>query len=96
MHDQFANSFYGSQAWKRCRKAYTEYRRGLCERCSRRGLIVPGEEVHHKIRLTPQNMTDPNITLAWSNLELLCRACHDEEHKRQTQLRTDARGHVEL
>ena len=36
--------------------------------------------VHHKIALTPENINDPNITLNWENLELLCQDCHNKEH----------------
>ena len=39
-------------------------------------------EVHHKIALTADNVTDPNVALAWSNLELLCKQCHDHERER--------------
>ena len=28
----------------------------------------------------PYNITDPNITLNWDNLEALCRTCHQNEH----------------
>lgn len=96
MHNQFANAFYGSEAWKKTRRAFKNYKRGLCERCLARGLIVPGTEVHHKVHLTPENLDNPRITLSWSNLELLCKACHDEEHAQETRLRTDADGHVTI
>lgn len=54
----------------------------------KRGIIEAGSkdrplEVHHKIQLTADNITDPNIALAWSNLELLCKSCHDEERERK-------------
>ena len=55
---------------------------GLCERCLARGLYVPGEIVHHKVHITPENITDENITLSFKNLELLCRDCHADEHRR--------------
>ena len=95
MHDQFAQAFYGSPAWQSCREAYKRSVGGLCERCLARGLIVPGVEVHHKHRLTPENLRDPSITLNWANLELLCKQCHLDEHRR-AEMRTDAGGHVEL
>lgn len=76
----FAAGFYKSQAWKRTRAAYTKAQGGLCEECFSHGLIVPGEIVHHKKPLTPLNIHDPNITLDWSNLRLLCRECHAKEH----------------
>ena len=94
MHQQFANAFYSSTAWKRTRKAYMVSRRGLCERCLARGLIVPGVEVHHRTELTPANINDPRVTLNPANLELLCRDCHATQHgaRRWT---VDAAGHVE-
>ena len=76
----FAESFYKSKTWQRCRKAYASSQGGLCERCRKRGLIVPGEIVHHKIHLTAENITNPNITLDFCNLEFLCRDCHAEVH----------------
>lgn len=58
-------------------------------------MIVPGEEVHHKIRLTPKNVRDPSIALNWDNLELLCKDCHIKEH-RPIAWRTDEMGRVDL
>lgn len=71
----WAKSFYKSKAWRDCRDAYFIFRHGLCERCG-----GPGKIVHHKIYLTPQNINDPNVSLNWENLELLCQDCHNEEH----------------
>ena len=79
---EFAEAFYKSKAWQRCRDAYAKSVGGLCERCLQRGLYVPGEIVHHKIHLTPENISDPNVTLSWDNLELVCRDCHGDEHKK--------------
>lgn len=80
MAKDYAQQFYGTQAWKHCRKAYASYAGGLCERCLRNGLISPGKIVHHKIHLTPENIKDPNIALDFANLELLCEECHADEH----------------
>lgn len=80
MHQQFANPFYSSKAWQRCRREYTKSRGGLCERCLAKGLYTPGRQVHHKIRLTPDNINRPEITMNFANLELLCEQCHQEEH----------------
>ena len=95
-HQQFAQPFYNTAAWRKCREGFRRSRGGLCERCLARGLVVPGAHVHHKVRLTPENLTDPGVTLNWANLELLCEACHQQEHQRDAQLRTDATGHVEI
>lgn len=68
---------------------------GLCERCMKQGLIVPGEIVHHKIRITPDNVDDPAITLNAANLELLCRDCHAEEHSgKRRRYKVDELGRV--
>lgn len=77
---EFARAFYRSQSWKRTREAYFRRRRGLCERCFAHGIITPGEIVHHKQHLTPDNIDDPAISLGFDNLELLCRPCHAGEH----------------
>ena len=90
----WAEAFYKSVAWQRCRKNYAASVGGLCERCAKRGLISPGEIVHHKIRLTPANVHEPSVTLAWSNLELLCRECHAKEHgstERRYQIGADGK-----
>lgn len=87
MSKEFARKFYSSGAWTRCRNTYSAERGHLCERCLRRGILTHGEIVHHKIELTPDNIDDPNITLNFSNLELLCRPCHDEVHDHRMKSR---------
>jgi 5-methylcytosine-specific restriction endonuclease McrA len=61
--------------WKKCRNNYFQSKYGLCERCA-----APGKIVHHKKYITPDNINDPNITLNWDNLELVCQECHNKEH----------------
>lgn len=72
---EYARSFYKSAAWRKCRSSYFSFRHGLCERC-----LGPGKIVHHKEYITPENINDPNITLNFNNLELLCQDCHNREH----------------
>lgn len=76
----YARRFYSSKAWKETRKAYAKSKGGLCERCLKKGLYVPGVIVHHKIYLNPDNINDPAVSLNWNNLELVCRDCHAQEH----------------
>ncbi|WML38694.1 HNH endonuclease [Neobacillus sp. OS1-2] len=71
----YAKKFYKSKAWKKCRTSYFASKYGLCERCA-----GPGKIVHHVKYITPENITDPNITLNHGNLELLCQDCHNKEH----------------
>lgn len=75
MAKEWARSFYHSRAWRQCRDAYFISKHGLCERCG-----APGKIVHHKIYITPKNIDDPDITLNFDNLELLCQECHNREH----------------
>jgi 5-methylcytosine-specific restriction endonuclease McrA len=69
--------FYKSISWQVAREIKIRDANGKCERCG--GL---GEEVHHIIRLTVLNVTNPEISLNQENLELLCKKCHNSEHKR--------------
>ncbi|MCI8709048.1 MAG: HNH endonuclease [Dorea sp.] len=80
---EYAKLFYTSKAWRETRSAYLRNADGLCERCRASGKFVPGKIVHHKKHITPNNINDPNVTLSFSNLELLCDACHNKEHKRK-------------
>ena len=71
------NRFYRSSKWALARAEKIAEAHGLCEIC---GAI--GEEVHHIIHLTPENISDPEITLGKKNLILLCKDCHNKEHQR--------------
>ena len=87
-HDAEVEAFYTTWTWRKCRKSFAESKGNLCERCLSRGIIEPGSkdrplEVHHKTPLTADNVKDPAISLSWSNLELLCKSCHDEERERK-------------
>lgn len=79
--------FYSSIQWRKCREAYRKSKGNLCERCLKNGLIVPCDEVHHKIRLTKENVNDPKISLNFENLEALCESCHDIEHEQDIKNR---------
>lgn len=83
-------AFYVSWKWRKCRTAYAKSVGNMCERCRRRGIIEVGSkknplETHHIIPLTDDNINDPNITLNWNNMELLCKRCHDEERARKAK-----------
>ena len=78
MAKDYAEAFYNSEAWHRCRRAYIAERLmidgGLCEECGER----VGYIVHHMIPLTEQNINDPEITLSFDLLEYVCKSCHDQ------------------
>ena len=69
--------FYRSDTWKMARAIKIASAGGCCEVCGN-----VGTEVHHIIHLTPQNVSDPNISINQSNLKLLCNSCHNKEHGR--------------
>ena len=75
MAKDWAKAFYKSAAWQKCRSAYIQSVFGLCEKCGRPGWIV-----HHKEKLTPVNINNPDITLNWDRLEYLCIDCHNRVH----------------
>jgi 5-methylcytosine-specific restriction endonuclease McrA len=90
----YAEEFYKSKAWKQCREAYARSKGGLCEKCLKDGRYTAGEIVHHKVHLSPENITDPNVSLNWDNLELLCRLHHAEAHGREKRYKVDEAGRV--
>ena len=95
MAKEFARNFYNSPAWEKTREAYAKSKGLLCERCLQKGRYTPGIIVHHKVHLTPENITDPNVSLAWDNLQLLCRDCHAEVHKEKPmRYKVDELGRV--
>ena len=77
-NEKFAAGFYSSIAWQQCRESYARSKAWTCERCGE-----PGTQVHHKTRLSRENLMDAEVSLCWDNLELLCDACHIEEHKQR-------------
>ncbi|MBO7668550.1 MAG: HNH endonuclease [Firmicutes bacterium] len=79
---EWARAFYLSPEWRATREAYAAAVGWLCEDCLSRGLYVPGKVVHHVTPLTPENIRDPKVSLAWNNLRLVCQDCHAEEHRR--------------
>ena len=76
----WAEFFYKSQQWKHCRDYILKRDKGLCQDCLKKGRLTPAEEVHHITPLTPENITDPSITLNEENLISLCRECHKARH----------------
>lgn len=96
MAREFAKGFYKSKSWQYTRDAYVKSAGGLCERCLHDGIYKPGEIVHHKQELTPDNINNPDISLSWDNLELLCRDCHGKAHGKQKRYKIDEIGRVKI
>lgn len=75
--------FYNSKQWRRVGKYVIKLKKGICEECGRRG-----NEVHHIIPLTNQNVDNPKISLSVENLQLLCTSCHNAKRSK-SYLRED-------
>lgn len=82
MSREFAEAFYHSAAWLQARRLAMELHYGVCERCGR-----PAKIVHHKIHLTPVNISDPDISLGQDNLMVLCIDCHNRIHAKDSSVR---------
>lgn len=91
---EYAERFYKSSRWRECREAYAKSVSYLCERCLARGIYKPGEIVHHKVHISPENIGNPNITMNFDNLELLCRDCHGQEHGNPKRYKVDDLGRI--
>lgn len=78
MAQAFAKAFYKSTKWRKCRAAFVASRvnidGGLCQICR----DAPGYIVHHKVWLTPENITDPDIALNPANFLYVCHDCHNK------------------
>lgn len=93
----YAKSLYKSKAWQKTREAYARSVGGLCEICWKNGVLRPGEIVHHKIHITPDNINDPSITLSFDNLQLVCRDHHAQIHdRRRRRFKVDELGRVTI
>ena len=68
--------FYKTYKWLKVKNAYLASQRFTCERCGR-----PATCVHHKTYLTKESVSNPRMTFNFDNLEALCQACHNREHK---------------
>ena len=93
---EFAERFYKCKRWQAVAREYAKSVGGLCEPCAAAGAVVPGQIVHHVVELTPENISDPEISLGWNNLELVCRSCHAARHrkKRNRRYSVDASGNI--
>lgn len=87
MAQAFAKPFYNSDQWQSARRSVLARSGGLCERCLDKGLIRAADVVHHTIPLTPDNISDPSITLNPAKLEALCSDCHAAAHAKEKQRR---------
>jgi predicted kinase len=75
------HKFYCSKAWRDLAQAEKIKSNGVCVRCKN---IFNIDELrpHHKNELTLDNITDVNISLNPSNIEVICHDCHNIAHNR--------------
>ena len=71
----YAEQFYKSKRWQKCRNEFMGYKHYTCEICGGCATIA-----HHKIHINPVNINNPDITLNWNNLQALCQTCHNKIH----------------
>ena len=72
--DEDSVAFYSSAGWRRLSKMQLR-REPLCVVCYRAGRITPAEIADHIIPIR-----DGGARLDMSNLQSLCRGCHNKKH----------------
>lgn len=77
MAQQFSKPFYNSAAWIKTARMIRGQHFHLCQICG-----ATAKEVHHIKFLTPDNISNPDITLNPANLVLVCYDCHNYIHQR--------------
>ena len=86
-------SFYKSKTWQRVQANYMRQAHFLCERCKKKGLMIPAKIVHHKEHLAQGDLKNPEKLYSFDNLEALCLDCHNAEHfKRERRYEIDKQG----
>lgn len=76
---------YGAE-WEKIRRVVIERDKGMCQECARRGRVVMGRDVDHKVsRAAAKRMGwTEEQTENIQNLQLLCTLCHNEKTTRET------------
>ena len=80
-HERY-QQFYNSSEWKTLRNYKFGQADGLCENCKKNGIVRAAREIHHVIPIDE----DWSKRLDYENLIALCPDCHNEQHKRISQL----------
>lgn len=70
------HQFYSSEEWRKTAERARIEQHNECQRCKAKGRYSPCEIVHHKMYVKNR----PELALTLTNLECLCRDCHEEEH----------------
>ena len=62
--------------------------------CLASGIYRAGEVVHHITELTPDNISNPDISLNFNNLKLLCRDHHGQAHRQGRRYFVNSDGKI--
>lgn len=83
MAQPWAKKFYNSKEWRALRDRLIVEANFLCAECGESYLKDSTQLVGHHIKeLTPANVQNPNVALNPANIKIICRKCHDKEHRR--------------
>ena len=83
MAQAWAKKFYNSKEWRALRARLVVEANFRCAHCGEEYLKDSAQLVgHHIEELTPANVQDANVALNPANIEIICRRCHDKEHRR--------------
>lgn len=80
-HFHNGKNIYKSQQWVKLRASYVQHQ-PLCEHCLSYGIITPGVIVDHI-----KEIEDGGAIFDFSNLQHLCRACHNTKTGREASKR---------
>ena len=82
MAASFAQTLYVSKAWVDLRFRLIMERGPVCQQCGK--IMADSSQLvgHHRKPLTPANINDVMVTLNPNNILIICRDCHEREHRR--------------
>lgn len=75
---------YNTSTWQKLRLSYMQ-QHPLCEECLKKGIIRSAKDIHHIISfMTTDDMCErERLAFDSSNLQALCRECHNEKHNKK-------------
>lgn len=75
---------YNTDRWRKLRLNYLS-QHPLCEECLKKGIIRSAKDIHHIISfMTTDDMCErERLAFDSSNLQALCRECHNKEHNKK-------------
>lgn len=76
------HSFYCSKPWIDLSYSLKIAVNGKCNRCGHMAEDLSEMIGHHTVELSEDNVDDPMIALNPELIEIICRDCHNKEHRR--------------